>query len=184
MSVKGKILFAIIGLAFTALVVWVVRTTPDAPPPVEKIDPPKIMQYEGNTLSEEVNGVKIWDLTAENMTIDIETKNAAFKNLLGHFYQEDGSSIELKAEHGIYDNDKKNMHIEGNVIVTTSEGAELKSEKLDWNGNESILTANEKVKITKDDIVATGDQAESKDGFRHFRLKGRVHIVKGGESSQ
>ena len=184
MSVKSKIFFASLGLMFAALVIWVVQTTPDAPPPAEKIEPPKVMEYEGNTLSEEVNGVKIWDLTAKKMRVDIETKNAELTDLVGHFYQSDGSSIELRAKRGIYEDSTKNVQVEGDVVVTTNDGAKLTSKKLNWQNNEGILTALDTVKITKDDIVATGDKAESKDGFKHFWLKGRAHIIKGVQTPQ
>ena len=38
MENKLKILLIALGIGFVALVVWVVRTTPDAPPPVEKLN--------------------------------------------------------------------------------------------------------------------------------------------------
>ena len=179
MSTRGKILLSIFGILFASLVIWVVSTTPDKPPKIEKIEPPKTMEYEGNTLSEEVNGIKIWDLTAERMVIDIETQNAELDNLVGHFYQKDGQSIELHADHGTYENETKNVHIEGNIIVTTSEGAKLTGGTLDWISKDEMLIANTKVKITKDDMQATGDRAESSDGFKHFWLKGHAHIIKG-----
>ncbi len=179
MSSRGKILLSIFGIAFVALIIWVVQTTPDSPPPIDKVKPPTSMEYEGNTISEEVNGVKIWDLTADKVTIDIKTQNAELQNIVGHFYQEDGKSIELNADYGTYENDNKNVHVEGHVIVTTSEGAKLTSGKLDWISKDEILIASDKVKILKDDVQATGDRAESKDGFRRFLLKGRAHIIKG-----
>ena len=65
MSKRGKILAGIFFVFFVCLVTWVVRTTPSAPPPEERIDPPKTMEYEGNTITEEKNGVKLWELTSE-----------------------------------------------------------------------------------------------------------------------
>lgn len=184
MSTRGKILLSIFGLMFAALIFWVVSTTPKEPPKVEKVMPPKVMEYEGNTISEEVNGVKIWDLTADKVLIEVKTQNAELQNIVGHFYQEDGKSIELRAKYGNYDNESKNVHVEGDVVVTTSEGAKLTSDKLDWISQDELLIAKGKVKILKDDIQATGDRAESKDGFRRFLLKGRAHIIKGIQNVQ
>ena len=179
METKWKIFFAIMTLGFACLVVWVVQTTPDTPPPIEKLEPPKTMEYEGNTISEEVNGVKIWDLTAEKVSVGIETQEAELKNIVGHFYQTDGRSFELQADFGTYSNITKDVHLEGNINVTTSEGANLTSEKLDWVSEEEILIASDKVKILKDDVKASGDRAESSDGFKKFKLKGHAHIIKG-----
>ena len=179
METKFKILLSIIGVAFICLVVWVVKTTPDAPPPIDKVEPPKTMEYEGNTIVEEINGVKIWDLTADKLNIGLESRILELNNIVGHFYQQDGSTIELHANFGNYNNETKNVHLEGNIVVTTSQGAKLTSDKLDWISADEMLIATDKVKIYRDDVRATGDSAESKDGFRRFKLKGHVHIIKG-----
>ena len=179
MDTKWKIFLGVLGISFACLVIWVIKTTPDAPLPINKIESPTTMEYVGNTISEEANGVKIWDLTAEKVIVDIKTQNAELQNLTGHFYQQDGRKIELKARQGTYDNASKNVHVEGDVTITTDEGAKLTSVKLDWIHSDSLLIATDKVKISKDDIRASGDRAESSDGFRNFKLKGRAHIIKG-----
>ena len=184
MENKFKILLVALGIAFIGLVVWVVKTTPDEPPPVEKVEPPKTVEYEGNTISEEKDGVKIWELTADKFTIGIATNIAEMQNIVGHFYQQDGRTIELHADTGTYYGENKNVHLKGHVIVTTSEGAKLTSDNLEWSSVDEIITATDKVKITRDDVFMSGDKAESKDGFRHFKLQGRVHIIKGANNEQ
>ena len=181
MNTKLKILLAVLGIVFVGVVIWAVTTTPDAPQSTDKIESPTLMEYVGNTISEEVDGVKVWELTAGRAFVDIPTQNAALQDIVGHFYQKDGRTIELRANFGFYDNTTKNVHVEGDVKVFTDDGAELNCVKLDWLNTEYKLTASEKVKIIKDDIKATGDMAESNDGFRNFKLKGHVHIVKGDE---
>ena len=176
MENKLKILLIALGIGFVALVVWVVRTT--------QVEPPKTVEYEGNTISEEKNGVKIWELTADKFTIGVASNVAEMQNIVGHFYNQDGRTIELHANTGIYDGATKNVHLKGNVIVTTSEGAKLTSDNLEWSSVDEILTATDKVKISRDDVFMSGDKAESKDGFRHFKLQGRVHIIKGTNNGQ
>ena len=60
MDKKIKILVGVGIIFFVCLVTWVIRTTPKAPPQKEKIDPPTVMEYEGNTITEEKDGVKLW----------------------------------------------------------------------------------------------------------------------------
>ena len=160
------------------LITWVIKTTPGEPPKFEKIDPPSVMEYHDNTISEEKDGVKLWELTAEKVVIEIATQNAELTNLIGHFYQEDGKTIEIKAQQGTYDNTTKNVHIEGLVNVTTSDGAKLTSDQLDWMNNEEKMIATSKVKIYKDNLFAEGDQIESTNGFKHFKLKGNAHLIR------
>ena len=93
----------------------------------------------------------------------------------------DGRKIEFRAERGVYEYETKDIHVEGNISVETSDGARLLSGKLDWLSAEEMLVATEDVKISKDDMKATGDRAESTDGLRHFWLKGHAHMTKGVE---
>ena len=179
MSTKWKIFLGSLAALFVAIVIWVVYTTPEAPVPIEKIEAPKIMSYGGNTLTEEKDGVKIWDLTAESMEVDTTTQDVMMTNLTGHFYQKDGNTVELKAKHGIYNQLTKQVHVNDEVVVTTKDQAKLTCDTLDWVGAEEILIAEGKVKVTKDDMLAEGDRMEVKDGFQHLMIQGNAHIVKG-----
>ena len=179
MNTKLKIFLAVLGIAFVGVIIWAVTTTPDAPTATDKVESPTLMEYVGNTISEEVDGVKVWELTAGKAIVDIPTQNAALQDIVGHFYQKDGRTIELRAKFGFYENTTKNVRAEGDVIITTDDGAKLTCGKLDWLNTEYKLVAYEKVSIKKDDIKATGDIAESNDGFRNFKLKGNAHIIKG-----
>ena len=57
------------------------------------------MSYGGNILSEERDGVKIWDLSAENMEVEVETQIAELRNLKAHFYQKDGKVVDYRIEY-------------------------------------------------------------------------------------
>ncbi len=179
MSKTGKILIGVGIFLFACLVVWVIRTTPNAPPPEEKIEPPRYMEYRNNTLTEEKDGVKIWELNSERAIIDAMTQNAEFENVKGKFFQEDGKILEITAERGNYEQKTKNVHVEGNVVVIDGDGAKLTGGKLDWIDKDGILIANDDVKISKDDMRAYADRAESKDQFKHFTLKGKARVLKG-----
>ena len=179
MSKKGKVMLSIAGALFVLLIVWVVSTTPDGPPKIDKVAPPLKMEYEGNELSEEVNGARVWDLTAKRMVVDANTQDAELEKLVGHFYQADGRSIEFRADQGVYSYETKNIYVHGNITVEMSDGARLLCDRLGWVNAEGRLIAADNVKISRDDIKATGDQAESTDGFKHFWLKGHAHMTKG-----
>ena len=179
MELKGKILVAIILGLFAALVVWVVATTPDAPPPIDKLDPPSTMEYEGNTFTEERNGEKFFEITSGHMVVDVQTKNATFDDFAGKFYQRDGRVVEISAKRGSYNQQSGDIHIEGGVTVTDSDGSKLTSGALDWIGADEVLVATGDVKISKDDMRAFGDRAESRNGLHHFKLIGNARVLKG-----
>ena len=179
-----KILSAVGVVLFVCLIIWTVRTTPKTPEPTEKIDPPKVLEYEGNTIVEEKDGVKIWELTSEKVRVDTVTQIAEFDKVSGKFYQEDGKVLELTANNGTYNQKSRDIHVEGDVVVLDGDGGKLTTKNLDWNGKEEILIANEDVKIFKDDMQAFGDRAESRDGFKHFFLKGHARVLKGVENTE
>ena len=182
MERMGKFLVVIILALFIALVVWVVSTTPDAPPPIDRLEPPSTMEYEGNTFTEERNGEKLFEINSGHMVVDVNTKNASFTDFAGKFYQRDGRFVEIFAKRGTYNQETGDLHIEGEVAVNDSEGAKLTCGKLDWVGAEEVLIATEDVKVSKDDMRATGERAEARNGLRRFKLIGNAHVVKGVEN--
>ena len=179
MDKKIKILVGVGIIFFVCLVTWVIRTTPKAPPQKEKIDPPTVMEYEGNTITEEKDGVKLWEMTSDRIKIDSVTQIAEFDKVDGKFYQEDGKVLSVKGNVGTYNQQTKDVHVEGEVVVIDADGAKLTSNNLDWSSKDETITATEDVKIFREDMRATGDFATSDDGFKHFVMKGNVRILKG-----
>ena len=184
MDKRLKILTTVGVILFVCLIIWTIRTTPKAPEPTERIEPPKVMEYEGNTIVEEKDGVKLWELTSEKVRVDTVTQIAEFDKVSGKFYQENGKVLELTANNGTYDQKSRDVHVEGDVVVLDGDGGKLTSKNLDFKGAEEILIANEDVKIFKDDMQAFGDRAESKDGFKHFFLKGHARVLKGVKNDE
>ena len=180
MSTRGKILATTAIIFFVCLVVWVVRTTPDTPPPLEKFDPPTVMEYEGNTLVEEKDGVIIWELTCDKMRIDTITQNVELEGVKAKFFQHDENKAwELTAKVGVYYQADNLIYVEGDVVVMNNDGAKLLSDRLEWLGEEEKLVATGNVRISKDDMRAFGDTAYSNDNFQHFGLLGHAKVLKG-----
>lgn len=179
MDNKTKILIGAGVIFFICLVTWVIRTTPKAPPQQEKFEPPTVMEYEGNTITEEKNGVKLWEMTADKIKMDSVTQIAEFDKVDGKFFQDDGKVLKVTANKGVYNQQTKDVHIEGEVVLVDGDGAKLTSNNLDWKSEDETITATEDVKIFREDIRATGDSASSSDGFKHFFMKGNVKILKG-----
>ncbi len=178
MNTKGKILAGIGAVLLLALIVWAIRTTPEAPSATEG-PAQKVMKYDGNSISAEKNGRTIWKLSAESMEMDTDTQDASFTNAQVIFYAEDGRTVEMTAPHGTYEAKSRNMKIDGGVKIETSDGASLSSQELDWSDAESLLAAVGDAKVQKDDMQGTGDRIESTDGFSKIKIKGKAHIVKG-----
>ncbi len=183
MSKMRKGLIAAGIAVFAALVVWAVMTVPETPVlPDKPVENDKVMSYDGNEISEERNGRKIWDLTAEHIAVNIETRDAELENLQGHFYADDGRTVEVKAAKGTYAEGTKNVVLSGNVEIKNSDGAQLTSDELHWDAQKEILAAVGNAKAVKEDMLAAGERIESSDGFNKIKISGKAYLRKGGET--
>lgn len=178
---KQKFLIGLVLLLFVCVVVWAVRTVPEAPAQQPLETESKTMTYEGNTIKSEKNGKVVWELTSETMTMDVDTKDVALENLTGKFYGDDGRVATMTAKHGAYKDGAKDITVDTDVNVTTTDGAALTCDKLTWDDNEGKLTADGHVYIQHEDMKATADKIESTNLFHHFKAMGHAHIVKGAE---
>ena len=183
MSIRAKALAAVIAVLAVGLVVWAVATVPDAPKIVPQPDK-KTMSYDGNTISEEKNGRKIWELTSEHIEVDVDTQDVTMQGITGHFYAEDGKVAELKAESGVYGGKSKDIKLTGGIVVTYSDGAILVSKEMEWKSQEEILTALGDVKSVREDLLITADKIESSDSFNKVKAVGHAHLEKNEEKAK
>lgn len=189
MSTREKIFAAVVVTFFVCLVVWAVRTAPPTPPPAkEKIDPPTVLEYEGNTIVEEVDGVIVWELTCSKMRIDSVTQLAELDDVVAKFHQQEKDKVwQLTADKGIYDQINKLIHVEGNVVVidTEDDKRKLTANKGVYDPNNKLIHVEGEVVVTNSDggkltanvlewfgeqemLVATGEVKISKDDLRAF----------------
>ena len=183
MSNRAKALAAVIAALAVGLVVWAVATVPDAPKIVPQPEN-KTMSYDGNTISEEKNGRKIWELTSEHIEVDVDTQDVTMQGITGHFYAEDGKVAELKAESGVYGGKSKDIKLTGGIVVTYSDGAILVSKEMEWKSQEEILTALGDVKSVREDLLITADKIESSDSFNKVKAVGHAHLEKNEEKAK
>ncbi len=180
MSKQAKIAAAVGAILFVCLVVWAVRTVPEPPPKdTGTQEQPHVMSYDNNTISEERDGVKIWELTADHIDVDIQTQNATMTNLKGTFYEEDGRTVAVEAPQAAYDAGTKDIAITGGVKIATSDGAAVDCGELKWTSADGKLAATGSPVITKDDVLASGERIESTDGFNKVKVIGKAHFEKG-----
>ena len=177
MTNKAKFLAAAFGVLAVGVIIWSVYSVPEAPV-IQEETGPKVMTYDGNTISEEKDGHKLWEITSEHMEVDLNTQDMSMTGITGHFYAKDGSVADLKADSGVYGSKSKDVKLKGNIKVTNSDGTVLTCEEMQWLNKEEILAAIGKVSAVRDDVLLTADRVESADGFNKVKAKGRAHIEK------
>ena len=110
---------------------------------------------------------------------DKERDVNVLKGVSGNFYQEDGSSIAIKSDAGEVDMKTRNIVLSGNAKGVFSSGGELVGDKISWSSKDQLITAEGKVRINKDDIVATAKKAIVDTVKEHLQLEGDALVQKG-----
>ena len=183
MNKRAKVLTAAAVALAVGLIVWAVATVPDAP--VVKENPEqKTMTYDGNTISEEKNGRKIWELTADHMEVDVKTQDMSMEGITGHFYAENGTITDLKADKVVYGGKSKDVKLTGNIKVTSSDGAILTSKELEWLNQKEILSAIGDVRAVREDVFLTADRVDSSDGFNKVKATGHAHVERNEDKAK
>lgn len=177
---KNKIAIYGFIIVVIAVCVWAVATKPvPQKKAADDVKNEQTMDYTGNTIVEERNGKKVWELSADNIKMDPQTQKAEMENIHGKYYEENGQTLVLTAPHGIYDDKSKNIIMDNGVHAQSDDGMVFDAQKVSWDNAAQIFVGEGSIKITKGDMQAQGDRIESSNAFLQFKLSGNAHIVKG-----
>lgn len=153
------------------------RPSPDQNPVVTN------MVYSGNSIVEEQDGKKIWELSAASIEIDSDTKQAVIKDLKATFYQKNGGTLEVTAPQALYDAKTRDINMNGQVYAATSDGATFTAAAARWSGADRRFYGSGGITVTREDTVITGDQIESDAGIDKVKVTGNARIRKGGAAN-
>ena len=181
MNKNIKIITTITVLVFIGGLCWLFQGEKKIQQLDQEEETPLMMSYIGNTLSEEKNGKKVWELNADLIEIDPVSKNTILKNIKGVFYQNNGENITLTAPKAVYDVESRNITITEKVQAVSSNGATLNAEQVIWDSGQERFEGKGNIKLKQGDTIITGDKLESNNGFSKFKVIGNAHIVKGGK---
>ncbi|MBI5047780.1 MAG: LPS export ABC transporter periplasmic protein LptC [Deltaproteobacteria bacterium] len=110
---------------------------------------PADIRIEKARYAESRDGQKEWELEADSAQYFKSDNLTVFENVKVVFYSENGINYTLEGKTGKLRNDTKDMDIFGNVVVTSADGYQLKTDSLKY-------TAIVKQISTKDKVVFTG----------------------------
>jgi len=118
-------------------------------------------------------GKKTWDLSGK--TADIFENTVKLKDLTGNLYGED-EDVKLTAQKGDFDRANGMIHVEKDVVITTSSGAKLTTDSLDWDRSNSIVTTDDIVKVTRQNLFTRGRGARGEMALNKMNLEEDVLV--------
>lgn len=162
---------------------FVKEEAPESPKQAQEASEPAAKPFfTGNAIVEEQDGKRLWELTAETIEIDPNTKQARLVNIKGVFYQDKGGKIEITAPGAVMDTKTKDITMTGNVKAVSSDGATFTANEALWKGKDRMLFGTGGVTLTRDDTVIIGDKLESDANMEKVRVQGNARVIKGGAS--
>ncbi|MFH1441220.1 MAG: LPS export ABC transporter periplasmic protein LptC [Candidatus Omnitrophota bacterium] len=118
-------------------------------------------------------GKKTWDISGK--TADIFTDIIKLNQVKGNLYGEK-EDIKLAALEGDFNKKESKMHLEKDVVITTSSGARLTTDSLDWDKRNNIITTADPVNIDRDNMITKAIGAVGQPGLNKVELKKDVKV--------
>lgn len=131
-------------------------------------------QINGFSLSGyEDKGKKSWDISGKSA--DIFTDVVKLKDVDGNLYGKE-ENVNLTAKTGDFNKTDGKVHLEKDVVITTSKGAKLTTNSMDWDRKNQVVTTEDKVNIEKDNIAIVGTGAHGEQSLKKVALNKDVRV--------
>ncbi|MFH1190670.1 MAG: LPS export ABC transporter periplasmic protein LptC [Candidatus Omnitrophota bacterium] len=118
-------------------------------------------------------GKKSWDLAGKSA--DIFSEVVKLKKVVGNNYAQD-DTINLTADKGDFNKKSGRVHLEDNVVITTSSGSTLTTDTLDWDRKQQIVSTLDKVNLTRQDMNLSGQGAQGQTALKQIMLDKDVQL--------
>jgi len=118
-------------------------------------------------------GKKAWDLAGQSA--DILNETVKLKKVVGNHYAEK-DKINLTADNGDFNKKSGVVHLQDNVIITTSSGAKLTTDSLDWDRKQQIVSTLDKVNLERTDMNLSGKGAVGQTALKQVVLEKNVRL--------
>jgi LPS export ABC transporter protein LptC len=118
-------------------------------------------------------GKKSWDLAGKSA--DMSTDIIKLNNIAGNLYGEN-EDVKLTADKGDFNKSEGKVHLEENVVITTSQGTKLTTNSLDWDRKRQIVATTDLVNIERENMVTTACGAQGYPDLSQISLIKDVQV--------
>ena len=118
-------------------------------------------------------GKKTWEISGKSA--DIFKDVVKLKQIVGNLYDEK-DNIKLTADKGDFNKENGMVHLEQNVIITTSKGARLATDSLKWDRNKQLVSTEDTVDIQREDMHLVAQGASGQPDLSKVVLEKDVQV--------
>lgn len=118
-------------------------------------------------------GQKSWDISGKSA--DIFTDVVKLNDIIGNLYGKE-ENVRLAADRGDFNKADGKVHLEENVVITSSSGAKLTTDYLDWDRKAQLVSTAAAVNIERENMTAVGIGARGEPGLKKVALEKDVRL--------
>ena len=118
-------------------------------------------------------GKKNWDLSGKSA--DIFAEVVKLNDVVGNLYGKE-EDIKLTARRGDFNKVDGKVHLEQDVVITTSSGTKLTTDSLDWDRKNQLVTTQDAVNIQRDNMVTVARGAKGEPNLKKVALEKEVKV--------
>jgi LPS export ABC transporter protein LptC len=145
---------------------------------IEKI--PKVstggadMRLEKIRFVEDKHGQKTWELEANSVQQYQDQNVMVLEDVKVTFFSKEGQTFILTGKKGKVDQNSKNVELEGEVVLTSSDGYQLKTHSISYRHSERLVSTSDPVDIEGEQIRLTGIGMLVNMEAKTFKILSRV----------
>ena len=118
-------------------------------------------------------GKKSWDVSGK--TADILNDVVKMDKVVGNMYGAQ-DNIKLTSDKGEFNKAEGKVHLQDNVVVTTTSGAKLTTDSLDWDRKNQFVSTKDLVNIQKDNMTVVATGATGQTNLKKVELNKDVRL--------
>ncbi len=132
------------------------------------------MRLEKVRFMEDKHGQKTWELEAKSVRQYEDQNMMVLEDVKLTFYGKGGRVFYLTSKQGKVYPDSKDVDLTGDVVLTSSDGYELKTQSASYRHRENIVSTPDPVEIEGEQIRMTGKGMLVDVGAKTFRILSQV----------
>jgi len=118
-------------------------------------------------------GKRNWDITGKSADIDSDV--IKLKDIVSNLYGEN-EKVQLTAAKGDFHRLQGYLHLEKDVVLTSSSGAKLTTDTLVWDKKEQLVSTRDPVNIERQDMIITAQGAKGYPNLNKVDLEKDVQM--------
>ncbi|MFH0762812.1 MAG: LPS export ABC transporter periplasmic protein LptC [Candidatus Omnitrophota bacterium] len=118
-------------------------------------------------------GKKSWDLAGK--TANIFTDVVKLQDVEGNLYGKE-EDVNLLADKGDFNKQDGKIHLQDNVVITTTSGMKLTTDSLDYDRQNQLMTTEDIVNIERENLIAVARGAHGEPSLKKVALKENVQL--------